>query len=195
MIIISILSIASLILVVYFIWNDKKLSVHPNELIMIICLVEATFCYASLIDSQFITAGYTACYIRLYAALWLNQPIIKFFHRDQDMKTDVLQENTIIVALWSNQILRMFFQEASIIANMCLCHDLIATLKSPFEVHSSRLKFYKVAIFSCPVILLSIIWVLSSYYDDDQQTGTSSKPQSYIYVLNYQSYDKGDSSQ
>ena len=79
MTLVSMLSMMCLGLVVYFIWNDKKLQAHPNTLIMIICLVEASFCYASLIDSTFVTAGYVSCYIRLYGNVFMNGPIIKLF--------------------------------------------------------------------------------------------------------------------
>jgi len=35
-----------------------------------------------------------------------------------------------------------FFQSMSLAFNVCLCHDLLRTLKDPFAPGSRRLKFY-----------------------------------------------------
>lgn len=76
-------------------------------------------------------------------------------------------DNYITVLVWSNELQFYFFQLASLISNICLCHDLIATLKSPFNVADQRMKKYIFVTIGAPFII-----VLSIVAFNDQQLPT-----------------------
>jgi len=42
----------------------------------------------------------------------------------------------------TNQMMFLFFQNMSMAFNICLCHDLVRTLKDPFQSGQRRVKFY-----------------------------------------------------
>ena len=42
---------------------------------------------------------------------------------------------------------------------MCFCHDLIQTLKSPFDVASARLKWYVMSTFVVPLFTILIVYL------------------------------------
>ena len=44
----------------------------------------------------------------------------------------------------SNSWMYTFFQNTSLAFNLCLCHDLVRTLKNPFQPQGRRMKFYAV---------------------------------------------------
>ena len=53
----------------------------------------------------------------------------------------------------------MYLQLASIISNLCLCHDLMKTLHSPFNVGGQRLKNYTaVSLLSPLAILVAVLY-------------------------------------
>ena len=56
----------------------------------------------------------------------------------------------------SNHILFSFFKDMSLAFNICLCHDLVKTLKDPFSPGSRRLKWY--IMFSVPFALFFSIY-------------------------------------
>lgn len=49
----------------------------------------------------------------------------------------------------SNHYLFSFFKNLSLFFNICLCYDLVKTLKDPFSPGSRRLKYY--ILFSLPL--------------------------------------------
>jgi hypothetical protein len=51
----------------------------------------------------------------------------------------------------------MFFELAAMISHMCLSYDLIATLRSPFNVAANRLKIYAALIYTVPTLIIIII--------------------------------------
>lgn len=42
----------------------------------------------------------------------------------------------------SNQFMFSLFQNLSLAFNICLCHDLVKTLRDPFSPGNRRIKFY-----------------------------------------------------
>ena len=84
-----------------------------------------------IIDYFHIIAGvsYTACYFEL-STLWCNTSIF------------LQNTNPFLVLEWSMQFAKWFSEFAAICAVICLCLDLILTLKNPFNAASSRVKYY-----------------------------------------------------
>ena len=131
------------------------------------CIVEAVFCISSFIESKSVTAGYIACYIHLYSKFWINEPIIRVIHKllgRDPIEDKNISHYVVIYALWTNEIIKYTTQQASLIANMCLCYDLIQTLKSPFNVGSSRLPLYRTLIYVTPFVLTISNIVYANYF-------------------------------
>jgi hypothetical protein len=57
------------------------------------------------------------------------------------LTTKVAQSNMVTLCE-SNQYLFSFFRNMSLAFNICLCYDLVKTLKDPFSPGARRLKFY-----------------------------------------------------
>ena len=70
------------------------------------------------------------------------------------------------------------------IANMCLCSDLIRTLESPFDVASARMKWYYLYTLGLPLLINLVIYTknvgkyLNSFY-----------PTEIIDLINYLQYN------
>jgi hypothetical protein len=114
--------------VITTILENKKLRAHPSILICFICIMEACFVFTALINSPALTFGYITCYFHLdtlwkYTTFGMFDADIQFFN-------------------WSGFWFMGYLQLAQMISNICLCHDLIKTLQSPFDVASNRLKWY-----------------------------------------------------
>ena len=118
-----------------------------------ICLVEGAFCYTALINSPYTTAGYITCYFPLTKLLQLSVPFGTFTENDM-----------VVFIIWSHEYAFMFFQLASLISNLFLCHDLIRTLESPFDAAHKRLKWY----ISGTLIIPFFILILITIKDQDQ---------------------------
>lgn len=58
---------------------------------------------------------------------------------------------------WSSFWMLGFLQLASLISNLCLCHDLIRTLQSPFDVASARLKWYIGYSILIPMVIMIMV--------------------------------------
>jgi len=64
------------------------------------------------------------------------------------------------------------FQLLSLMLNICLCVDLILTIKSPFNPASSRSKFYYLASAALPIMLVLIIYGADSAKTNDCKSCT-----------------------
>jgi len=70
---------------------------------------------------------------------------------------DVRENDMVVFIIWAHEYTFMFFQLASLISNLFLCHDLIRTLESPFDAAHKRLKWYIAGTLIIPFIILVII--------------------------------------
>ena len=65
---------------------------------------------------------------------------------------------SLLILIWSNEIINNFFQLVSLSLNLCLCIDLILTLQSPFEVARRRMTYYTVLSIVLPAAFTLQIW-------------------------------------
>lgn len=70
---------------------------------------------------------------------------------------DVKENDMVVFIIWAHEYTYMFFQLASLISNLFLCHDLIRTLESPFDAAHKRLKWYIAGTLIIPFFILVII--------------------------------------
>ena len=146
------LSIFSLLTIILTINSEEKLKAHPAKLIRLICLIEAIFGWQALIRSPQVSAGYFNCYFNNN-----NIFLIMTFRGGDDDLHDQRLGNSLKVLVWSNEIIYMYFQFASLVSNMCLCHDLIKTLQSPFDSANKRMRNYQAIIFLSPFFIMIVI--------------------------------------
>lgn len=127
----GIFSFMALMLVIQTLRMDKNLRMHPAKLISFICILEAGYICISFIMSPHVTAGSFICYLQLDRMLsyWTFSPGYE----------DAIEIRFLI---WVSTFQLYFFHTASLIANMCLCHDLIKSLRSPFDMAGRRIKYY-----------------------------------------------------
>ena len=118
--VIAALSFASLGLVIETIRSNKKMQAHPAKLILFICLIEATFCISSFINSDQVTIGFFSCYFSLDKLL-----LKSLFFREETIEN---REAIILKLISYNEFFNRFIQQCALISNMCLCHDLLKTL-------------------------------------------------------------------
>lgn len=102
---------------------------HPNKLIFYMCISEAIAANASLY--ALISNKWVICYFNL------NE-----LYRATTFNTLTAEEayNTLRA---SNNTMVSYFQFLSLSLNFFLCLDLIITLRSPFNPHDRRMKYYK----------------------------------------------------
>ena len=138
-----------------------------------ICLIEAIFCYFSVIESPYVGAGMFTCYFHLYE-------VTKATYWDRSYETIIMRE------VWFNEILFTLFQIASLFSNLCLCHDLVCTLQSPFNSAASRMTKYILFTFLGPIIVTSSIFSVA-YYNQIIVHGEKNfqKPTAYIQMQKY----------
>lgn len=68
-------------------------------------------------------------------------------------------EKVYQMLVMTNQLMFEYFQMVSLVLNMCLCDDLIQTLKNPFEVGRSRVWKYITVSALVPLMVVSTIWM------------------------------------
>lgn len=145
-------SISLLTFIILSLRNEKKLRAHPAKLINVICTLEAALCYSAYVQSPLVGAGYFSCYFHSYQLFQLS--LFRTDRSDESLKTIV----------FFNEFLFMFLQTGSLVANFCLCHDLLSTLKSPFDKAEARLRIYWLIIFVVPItldlaLLVGVVWL------------------------------------
>lgn len=144
-------SLISLTIVVNTVRNNKNLRAHPSFLIAFICTCEACFVFTAFISSPNVNSAYWVCYFNLdklfkvttFLGLACNKYDIEFF-------------------TWTGFWMLGFLQLASLLSNLCLCHDLIRTLQSPFDVASARLKWYIGYSLLIPMIIMILVFQIGS---------------------------------
>jgi len=144
----AVLSILGLTVVALSIFLNKKLSGHPSPLIARICIVEAVGCWSALI--RYLRPKVFICYFQSYvlfgnatSVIWGKKP--NYYE-------------SLLILIWSNEIINNFFQLVSLSLNLFLCIDLILTLQSPFEVARRRMTYYSVLSFVLPAAFTLQIW-------------------------------------
>jgi len=138
------LSIVGLCTVAMSIFYNKKLGAHPSPLIARICLVEAIMCWNSL--TRFLGPQYIVCYFNLYSLFHIST-----FER-------VPAGKSMLVLVWSNELIKDFSQLLSLALNIFLCIDLILTLWSPFDVARGRTKYYNTTSILVSLGFVLLIW-------------------------------------
>ena len=108
----AILSILSLTIVALSIICNKKLNTHPSPLIAKICIVEAIGCWSALM--RYIRPKIVICYFQSYA-LFGNLTNTGYYE-------------SLLILIWSNEIINNLFQMVSLSLNMFLCVDLLLSL-------------------------------------------------------------------
>lgn len=116
---------------------------------MTICIVEAVFCYQAFIQSPMQNPAQLSCYLGLPyifhgMAFWAGSGAAAWNKVYKDM-------------LWWSEALCLYSMLVMLFLNMCLCHDLVQILKSPFSVARVRLNVYYSISFLVPFI---IIWYI-----------------------------------
>jgi uncharacterized membrane protein len=132
---------------------NKQLLQHPNKLVFYICICEAIAANASLY--ALISNRWVICYFDLnmlysYTSIIAADP-----------------EEAFQLLRYSNYTVISFFQFCSLSLNFFLCLDLILTLRSPFNPHDRRMKYYKV----CSVVMS----VLCCLFTMDKYAGNNGK--------------------
>lgn len=117
-------------------------------LIAYICVAEACMSYNGLV--QVLGPVYFSCYTGL-------EQIFSWTVPNRSLTQQGLQCSLNLLCN-SNGIVFQGFQLLSLILNICLCADLILTIKSPFTPSSSRAKWYYITASIVPLSLLLIIW-------------------------------------
>lgn len=146
---VALISFLSLISIVVTMQSHTKLQQHPSFLIACICLIEAINSYISLVNVPQLTSTYFICY---FENIFVNLLRYTFF---EAKKLEEVYQLLVLV----NEIIFDYFQHVSLVLNMCLCHDLIQTLKNPFEVGRSRVWKYILVSGFVPFLFISSIWL------------------------------------
>ena len=113
---------------------SKKLQVHPQRLIAYVCLCEAISSFNGVIwtiDTEIVIK-----YLELEKLL---KGTIFYAHLNEDTLRKLL--------INTNDGSFQFFSLLTLFLNMCLCIDLILTLRNPFYPAKNRMKFYLVPSF------------------------------------------------
>lgn len=131
MIAISFLSMAGSLFVATTIIYSKKLQAHPQRLIAYTCLCEAI--------SSFNGVVWTVDTQRVIKYIDMNQVFSWCFFFE---KGSEVYERSLGILHFSNDFFFQYFSLLTLFLNMCLCIDLILTLKNPFEPAKRRMKFY-----------------------------------------------------
>jgi len=127
------------------IFSIKKLRVHPNSMIGYISIFEAISAYNTIV---WICS--TVEWIEYFGLEWV-------FHYTFFVPTTPQNSCRMLCAL--NQRLGVFFfSMMSLGMNLCLCIDLILTLRSPFYPAARREKFYLIGSFVFSIIVVGITW-------------------------------------
>jgi hypothetical protein len=153
------LSVFGLAFVAITIFSNKKLQAHPQMLIAYICVAEACMSFNGLV--QVIGPVYFICYAGLEQIYAYTMP---GNNRGLDQNSLTCSLNLLCS---SNGIMFQGFQLLSLMLNICLCVDLILTIKSPFTPASSRSKFYYLASAALPLMLVFIIYGADSANAND----------------------------
>ena len=67
--------------------------------------------------------------------------------------------------MWIGGFTAWFFQLAALVSNICLCHDLIQTLKSPFDVAGKRLNKYLAIILVVPLATTLLVYCVTDQHE------------------------------
>jgi len=131
---------AAVLISLMMIWNPK-LMMHPNKLILYMCISEALGTYHALVA----TVGVKSfiCYFGLHK-IWIETT---FGIWDDSKATSLnrLQD--------TNYLMMQYFEFMSLVCNIFLGIDIILTLRSPFYPHSRRMKFYEIGAVIIPFFL------------------------------------------
>jgi hypothetical protein len=98
--------------------NNKKLMQHPNQLVFLMCLAEASACWHATI--QVIGVNKIICYFKMNEAL-------SYFLMDN--KT---LDETFTLLSGTNLYLMQVSQFLSLALNFCMCLEVIKNLRDPF---------------------------------------------------------------
>ena len=63
----------------------------------------------------------------------------------------------LYLILWKQEVIYMVSLLCTFMTNLCLTHDLIKTLESPFETHKIRIKYYISIVLIVPSVLVFIL--------------------------------------
>ena len=147
-IVVGIISIFCTVFVLTTIFSVKKLKVHPSIMIGYISLFEAI--------SSFHTIVWVCGTVEVIEYLGLEK-LFKgtFFFLNQETPGNTWYAPCMNLCVVNQRLGVYFFQMMSLGMNLCLCIDLILTLRAPFYPAKRRLKFYLLGsfLFSCSVLL------------------------------------------
>jgi hypothetical protein len=131
MIFVGLISMLGSLFVATTIMFSKKLQAHPQTLIAYTCICEAISSFNGVIYT--IGTTRTICYLDMHQLFSWSV----LFSRDKANYNRMLH---MLEA--SNNFSFQYFSLLTLFLNMCLCIDLILTLKNPFEPAKRRTKIY-----------------------------------------------------
>ncbi|CDW72257.1 phosphatidylinositol phosphate kinase [Stylonychia lemnae] len=152
------MSMTGSVFVASTIFYSKKLQAHPQPLIAYICMCEAISSFSAMmqsVDSKVFASYFGLDEIFSYTVAFNFSPTDLLNPDDTEDHTIYLDKYKTVLC-HSNEYFLIYFQLMSLMLNMCLCIDLILTLRNPFYPSKRRVKFY--IIFSS--IIVSILVVL-----------------------------------
>ena len=123
------LSIFATCVVALLMATNKRLMAHPNRLIFGMCLCEAAAAWHAIIAHMGVKT--IICYFDL------DDIFIKtnYAWSGSELETLTLLEN-------NNYAILTFLEFFSLSLNFFLCLDIVLTMRSPFEPHGRRFKWY-----------------------------------------------------
>ena len=101
----------------------------------------------TLIESPKIQTHYWLCSFKLHI----------FFSRTFP-NLDV--NRAFIILSLCQEIMFQYWQLVSMLLNACFCHDLMQTLRNPFEVARNRMCKYITFSIGAPMLMLAFIWTV-----------------------------------
>ena len=117
---------------------SKKLRSHPSFLIVLMCICESIATFHMLLGTFNVTD--------LVKTLGLNDLLyhllFKMDLRSESSQIRDLHERYAELLCESNNMMVNTFSQASIMFNICLCIDLLLTLRNPFSPPQRRNKFF-----------------------------------------------------
>ena len=118
-----------------------------------------------MIESPYVGAGMFSCYFKLYEIMDVTGPfLVKSVSNGVQIPSTYA--DVIMRQVWYNEFMYTLFQIASLASNLCLCHDLVKTLQSPFNSADSRMTKYIIFTILGPIIVT--IGIFTTAYVDQE---------------------------
>lgn len=139
----AIISIIFTSSVAYMMKKNPQLMAHPNRLIFYMCICEGIIAWHAMIAH--LCPERVVCYFKLQ----------ELFEHTTFWKND---DQSILALLGrTNYNILSFFEFLSLSLNLCLCLDIVFTMRNPFYPHERRMKFY----LPCSLLLATLAFVTS----------------------------------